>query len=103
MAIQNTLLQTSTTAISPILSTDGAITVVLFCNLNTTSEYIDVHVVKQGSSPNDTNKIVYQGLIESQDTFVFSMERLVLGPGDQIYANTTTNNMVAVTLSYVVI
>lgn len=103
MAIQNTLLGTSPTAISPIQTSDSAITVVMFCNLNTTTENIDVHAVKQGDAPDDVNKIVNQAPIGPSDTFIFSSERLVLGAGDRLYALTTTADQVSVTLSYVVI
>jgi len=103
MAILSTLLGTSAIAITPNLGTDSAITVIMFCNLNTTIENIDVHVVASGGTPTNTNKIVYQAPIDPSDTFIFSTERLVLSAGDRIYANTTTSSMVSVTASYVVI
>lgn len=103
MAIQNTLLGNITAAISPALISDAAITAMLFCNLNTVVEYIDVHVVVEGSTPSDTNKIVNQAPIDPNDTFIFSTERLVLGSNDQIYASTTTANGCSVTVSYVTI
>lgn len=103
MAILSTLLGTSTVPITPNLSTDSAITVIMFCNLNTSVENIDVHVVASGGTPTNTNKIVNQAPVDPSDTFIFSTERLVLGAGDRIYAKTTTLNMVSVTASYVVI
>jgi hypothetical protein len=103
MAILSTLLGTSAIAITPNLSTDSAITVIMFCNLNTSIENIDVHVVASGETPTNTNKIVSQAPIDPSDTFIFSTERLVLSPGDRIFALTTTVNMVSVTASYVVI
>jgi hypothetical protein len=103
MAIQSTLLGNTTIAISPDLTQDAAITAMLFCNLNTVVEYIDVHVVVDGATPTDTNKIVNQAPIDPNDTFVFSTERLVLGVHDRIHAKTTTSNGCSVTVSYVTI
>lgn len=103
MAIQSTLLGNTTIAISPALNSDAAITAMLFCNLNTAIEYIDVHVVIEGATPSITNKIVNQAPIDPNDTFVFSTERLVLGSNDRIYASTTTSNGCSVTVSYVTI
>lgn len=103
MAIQSSLIGSTAAAISPSLGSSYAITVMMFCNLNTTIEYIDVHVVASGDSPVDANKVVYQVPLDPNDTFTFSAERLVLDPGDRIYAATTTPNMVSVTVSYVTI
>ena len=103
MAILSTPLQSTTTAISPVLATDMAVTVMMFCNLNTTIEYIDIYVVAAGDTAIDANKVVQQVPLDPSDTFTFSTERLVLSPGDRIYASTTTNNQVSVTVSYVTI
>jgi len=109
MAIQSSLLQDSTSAISPSLSSDIAVTTLIFCNLNTPDpmdisigrQYIDVHVVENASSVSNTNKIINQLPINAGDTFSFSTERIVLGQGDRIHAKTTTSNQVSVTISYV--
>lgn len=103
MAIQSSLINSAATPISPSLGSSYAITVMMFCNLNTSIEYIDVHVVASGDSPTDTNKVVYQAPIDPNDTFIFSTERLVLDAGDRIYASTTTASQVSVTVSYVTI
>lgn len=103
MAIQSSLINSTAAPISPSLGSSYAITVMMFCNLNTVIEYLDVHVVASGDTPTDTNKVVYQVPIDPNDTFIFSSERLVLEAGDRIYAATTTPNMVSVTVSYVTI
>jgi hypothetical protein len=111
MAILSTSLATTPAPISPNLSTDSAITVMFFCNLNTANllnpalgrAFINVHVVPSGDSPGELNKIVNQVPIDAGDTFTLSTERLVLAPNDRIYAATTTLSNVSVTISYVVI
>lgn len=111
MAILSTLLTSSAAAISPSLVGDTAVTVMMFCNLNipnpadpaTGRQNINIHVVPNSGSVSDTNKIINQCPIDAGDTFVFSNERIVLGPGDRIYASTTNTGEVAVTITYVVI
>jgi hypothetical protein len=111
MAILSTLLTNTPTAISPSLSSDVAITVMMFCNLNAADplddtvgrQFIDVHVVASGGSPTTTNLISNQIPLDASDTFVYSTERLVLSPGDRIYASTTDLSEVTVTISYVII
>jgi hypothetical protein len=103
MAIQSSLINSAATPISPSLGSSYAITVMMFCNLNTTIEYIDIWVVASGDSAIDTNKVVNQVPLDPNDTFTFSTERLVLDPGDRIWAAVTTPNMVSVTVSYVTI
>jgi hypothetical protein len=117
MAILNTLIQTVPTAISPpavIVSNqlkDIAITVMLFCNLNTVDpedhlagqQFLDIFVVPDGESSSGINQIGNQIPIDAGDTFTFNTERLVLSPGDRIFAKTTNTNQVSVTISYVVI
>lgn len=111
MAILSTNLNSTPVAISPNLATDSAVTVMLFCNLNAVDpldptiglEYLDIYVVAQGDSPDTTNIIGNQVPLSASDTFTFSTERLVLGPGDRIWAETTNAGNVSVTVSYVVI
>jgi len=111
MAITSTLIQTTAEPISPLLENDLAITVMLFCNNNVPDQfdptagiqYLDVHIVKDGESPSIANKVVSQVPIDAGDTFAFSSERLVLSPGDQVYALATDNSVISSTISYVVI
>lgn len=111
MAILSTLLTSTAAPISPNLTGDTAITVMLFCNLNLPDQedsalgkqYLDIHVVADGASASNINKIVNQVPIDAGDTFVLSTERIVLGSGDRVYAKTTDTNEVSVTITYVVI
>jgi hypothetical protein len=111
MAILSTSLDTTATPISPLLSGDSAITVMMFCNLNEPDpldvtagrQYVSIYAVASGDTPNTTNLIANEVPIDAGDTFTFSSERLVLGAGDQIQASTTDSGLVSVTLSYVII
>jgi hypothetical protein len=111
MAILSTTLTATPQAISPTLVTDLAITVMFFCNLNASDpmddtvgrQSIDIYVVADGSSPAAINKIGNGVPIDASDTFTFSTERLVLSPGDRIYAATSESGLTSVTISYVII
>lgn len=111
MAILNTSLQSTPTAISPALASDSAVIVMFFCNTNPIDpfdptngkQHIDVYVVKNGEQPGSTNIIAHQIPIDASDTFTFNAERLVLNPGDQIYASATDNDQISATTSYVII
>ena len=111
MAIYNTSLQNTATAISPVSVSDIAITVMFFCNNNTPDpldanfgkQLVSVHVVPSGGSVSNENRIVNQVPVDAGDTFVFGAERLVLSAGDTIHALTSDNNAISVTISYVVI
>lgn len=114
MAILSTLVNNTPVAISPTLTTDMAVTVMMFCNLNTPDplddtvgrQYLDIYVVASGDSPDTVageNKIANQVPVDAGDTFTFSAERLVLSAGDRVWATTTDASQVSVTISYVVI
>jgi hypothetical protein len=102
MAIKSALLTSTLTAITDSLGTDSAIVNMLFCNLSSSIERIDVHIVKSGDSPGNINKILNQVPIDPQNTFSFGSDKLVISAGDIVYAATTTNNQVSTTISYVV-
>jgi hypothetical protein len=114
MAILSTLVNNTPVAISPTLTTDMAVTVMMFCNLNTPDpldaavgrQYLNIYVVASGDAPDTVageNKIVNQVPVDAGDTFTFSAERLVLSAGDRVWATTTDASQVSVTISYVVI
>lgn len=111
MAILSTSLDSTAKAISPLLSSDSAITVMMFCNQNTPDpldvtagrQFVSIYAVAAGDTPSDTNKIGNEVPIDAADTFTFSSERLVLSPGDRIQASTTDSGQTSVTVSYVII
>jgi hypothetical protein len=111
MAILSTTLLTTPEAISPSISNDLAITVIFFCNLNFVDpldptsgrQFIDVYVVANGDDPLPINKIGNQIPIDAGDTFSFNTERLVLSPGDRVFASTSDAGVTSATISYVII
>jgi len=111
MAILSTSLQDTATAISPNLSADVAITVMLFCNNNTPDpldnnagkQLIDVYVVPDGGAVSNINRVMNQIPIDAGDTFTFDTVRLVLSPGDRVFALSSNSGIISATISYVLI
>lgn len=117
MAILNSLIQSTPTAISPssVLVNgqlkDVAVTVIFFCNLNVINpndssigrQFLDIFVVPKDDSASPNNQIANQLPVDAGDTFTFNTERLVLSPGDRIFAKATNSNQVSATISYVAI
>jgi hypothetical protein len=111
MAILSNTLTTTPSPISLNLTLDTAITVMFFCNLNEFNpadpadgrQFLDIFVVSANQSPSDNNKIGNSIPVDAGDTYVLNTERLVLSPGDRIFAATTEANRLTSTISYVII
>jgi hypothetical protein len=109
MATLSTSLTNTAIPISPLETTDVALTVMLFCNLNPRDlsdpsagiQKLDIFVVPSGGTPTPVNKIGNQIPVEASDTIVFSTERIVLSQGDRIFASTTNSGQISATVSYV--
>jgi len=102
MAITNTKLRNDVAqSIFTSAGTNGdVITTMYFCNINNAFQTANVFVVKSGQVANvDLNQIYSNVAIQSGDTLVVDMEKLVLAPGDSIRANCTTSDKVLVTVS----
>ena len=103
MAIKSTQLGSVAGAISDLLATESAIINMIFCNLNSVPEYITVHAVGSGGSVSSANTILSQVRIDANNTFSLSTDKIVLAPGDRIYAYSTNAAMVSATICVVVI
>lgn len=101
MAISNTVL---TTVASNIYVSSGntVVSVMYFCNTDTTAKTINVYAVPSGTATIDGNVQIYKNIqIAGGDTFVVDMEKLVLGNGDTIRSNASANVFVTSTVSYI--
>lgn len=100
MAITNTILDT----VGNVLYASSGSTVVsvmYFCNNDSTQQSIQVYAVPNGGSV-AANTIVYKNVtIAAGDTFVVDMEKLVLANGDALFANASANSAITATLSYI--
>ena len=101
MAISNSVL---TTTISNVYVSSGntVVSVMYFCNTDSTSKTFNLYAVPSGTSTVNGNVQIYKNIqIAGDDTFVVDMEKLVLGNGDTLRANASANNTVTATVSYV--
>jgi len=112
MAITNNFIDATLTTVYTS-SGDNAITSMIFCNyadtdnisgspgnvLTDADTYLNLHIVPNGGSASDENKILHQLKIPGGETFIMDSERLVLENGDTVVAETTSPATVSVTIS----
>lgn len=107
MAIENTLI--SSTA-SPIYTSTGrtAITTVIVCNTSVYDpgdptdglDYLSLHLVKDGESAGDVNKIVNALPVPAGETVTFDQEKIILEDGDSVVAYSSVIENLVSTVSY---
>ena len=116
MAITNNFIDATLTTLYTS-SGDTAITSMIFCNyadvdniaspsgtvLTDADTFLDLHVVPNGGSASDQNKILHQLKIPGGETFIMDTERLVLENGDTIVAQTTSPATISATISTVAV
>ena len=107
MAIVNaTIATTDTTLLTVPAEKKYALTTLLICNngindgSGTNDTTVDVHVIPNGQSKSDANRIINDLPIDSADTFTFSTERLILEEGDTVVCVGATPTVLSATLSF---
>lgn len=100
MAISNTQL---TDVVSNLYVSSGTtvVSVMYFCNTNTTPQSFSLWAVPSGGTAGDSNQIYKNVQVAPADTFVVDMEKLVLATGDMIQGNATANSSITSTFSFV--
>lgn len=99
MSIINANITSSVTTLYTS-SGNSAMVVAYFCNYGNATQVLNLYAVPNGASANVLNRIYSNVTITSGDTFIMDTEKLLLSNGDTIRGNVTTNNNVAVTISY---
>lgn len=88
-------------------SGNNLISTMIFCNIgvpDTNDDSVnlatlDIHLVKNGQSVSNTNKIVSLLSIPASETVFFDTERIVLENGDRIVAVASAANLISCTIS----
>lgn len=105
MAIYNTILDTTPTAIVPLHDSDIAATTVYFCNKTPGPVTFNVYVTSVANPTPDevhySNLIYYGVQITGTDTFVLDTEKIILAPGEYIYASSSVVDSISATVSFV--
>ena len=102
MAINNTLVGTSATAVFTA-SGNQATTAIFFMNENGGTRTLDVHLVPSGGSAGVTNKILKAISVTAGNTYVINTEKIVLANGDSIQAIASHVDSIHATVSSVAI
>lgn len=100
MAITNSTLTTTATAIYTSSGTT-ATTVMYFHNIDGSAQTFNLYVVPSGETLANVHKIYGSHSVNSGDTYVLDMEKIILSNGDALYANASVNSTIVTTLSYV--
>lgn len=104
MAIAQNVISTTE---STLYTSNGtsAVTAMYFMNNHTETIVIQIHVVTDGNTIANSNKIIKDLSIAAGDTYVIDTERLVLDNGDSIRSISDTddgdNAVVYATISYI--
>lgn len=106
MAIFNSIVDDAgpTTLFTASTGTEAAITTILFCNTDLSTDItLDVFVVPYGSVADYTNQIIKAVTIPATETFIMDSEKLILGSQDSIQAQVTAGggNTLCATVSVV--
>lgn len=87
MAIQSTVITSGTPQSMVTAAGNIAVTTVYLCNRSPVTVTTNVYIV--GNAVSNFDNIIYSNLsIAGYDTYIMEQERLILGLGDSIKANT---------------
>ena len=102
MAITSTLVESATTTQIFLAGQDTAITTIMFCNTDDNTEAaLDVYVVGSGDVVGASTQVINNLSLPGGETFVMDAEKLILGPGDAIYAQASVDTIISASVSSV--
>jgi len=104
MSIQTITLDATQTSTLASVGT-SAVTIMSLCNYSAVSQTVSIHIVPQGSLPDDTNIFVKDITIVAGDTFILYQggEKIILDDGDFISAIASNAAAVTAITSYMVV
>ena len=108
MAIQSVAIGATDTTLFTATG-DKMVATIIFCNqelpdpiqVDSNVTYLDLHLVRDGDTASNTNRIVNGLMIPAGETVFFDTERIVLQDGDTVVALTTSPAVVTATISTV--
>ena len=95
MAIESSFIETTGTDLVTVPSGENwAITTIIICNtfaIDPTDDQVgkasfDIHLVQDGESPTDTNRVINGLELQAGETFTFDSEKIILSEGEKIHA-----------------
>jgi hypothetical protein len=94
MAIYNTAIETTTTALASG-SGNRAITTIIICNTTSNAINLTIHAIPSGSSISAATMIVKALSVPAGETVSFDQEKMVLATGDALAAFATNTGLSA--------
>jgi hypothetical protein len=76
-----------------------AVTTMYFCNRDNDTRTFNLYLVPNGGVAGVNNIAYSNKVITAGDTYIIDWEKLVLGPGDTIQANSNVGNAIVATVS----
>jgi hypothetical protein len=102
MTLRSTLLSDVAGPIIQVADTQQyAVTSMFFCNTTSSNSILQVHLVPEGGTFRNDNKIIHNLTITPGDTFTFDTEKIILDSGDSIQAKADPAGSLSATISYV--
>jgi len=96
------LITTGDAANVYVSSGSTAITAIYLTNVDSTARTFDIYACPSGNVVTPIETRIYSGVqLQTGDTYVIDSEKLIMGSGDMIKANTNGSNAIAMTISYI--
>ena len=104
MSIQTAVLTTTAANVYTSIG-NSAITSMTICNFTSSDVLANIFLVPSGDGPSTSNAMLVQLPLQPTDTYQLyqAAEKILLGPGDSVYANASANASVTVVISSTVI
>jgi len=99
MAIISTTLDTTATTIYQSTG-ESVVTTLYFCNTSLATLTFNMYLVPAAGIADISNIVYYNVQIAPSDTYVVDTEKIMLGAGDKIQANTSIAGQIVSTISY---
>lgn len=92
----------TTSAANVVVSSGNtAISTMYICNYSGAAATFNMYIVPAAGTAGTSNQIYDTVNVNSSDTYVIDMERLILGSGDMLQANANVNSALTITVSYI--
>lgn len=102
MSISNVYVKSTVTTQLFLASGEQAITTMFFCNVSSSIDTeLDIYLTPSTSAVSTGSQVIKSLPLAATETYVFDAERLILDPGDKIYAQATIDSIVVATISSV--
>lgn len=100
MSIQSTALGTTVGNIYVSNGADGnVVSVAYFCNRSAGATAFTLHLVSSGQTATANNIVYSNWTIQSGDTYILELEKIILSSGDMLQASANTGNAIVATVS----